>query len=165
MNIIRSLLLISALVVGTAYAHQDRILTILPDGSIPEIPAHLGPVFLEISGLGTAAPTVRFRSRTHRTNLPACATRLINTRQLKDVFITGSWYHDESRLPYYVSVKFYDPGYVKSRPYNSSFNVLFNLRTAQIIKIQRFVATPSGDGGQFQEVDLPKGCALSWHAA
>jgi len=165
MNKIRLLLLTSLLAIGTAYAHQDRILTIRPDGSVPEIPASFGPVSLRISDLGAPVPMVKFSSGIHHNNLPSCVTRLIQTQQLSDVFVTGSWYHEESRLPYYVNVQFYDPGYVPGRSYNSSFNILFNLRTTQVIEVQRFIADPSGNGGQYQDVALPKGCLISPHAA
>ena len=165
MNKIYSLPLILILFISSAYAHEDRILSIQPDGSIPEIPAAFGPVALKISGLGNPAPTVQFSSGTHRNNLPICVTRYIHTQQMKDVFVSGSWYHNESVLPYYVDVEFYEPGYVQGHPYNSSFKILFNLRTAQVIKLQWFVADPSGNGGQYRDVVLPKGCALSEHAA
>ncbi|GEM_PF-3714505 len=92
-------------------------------------------------------------------------TGLIHTQRLSDVFVTGSWYHNEAIVPYYVSVKFYEPGYVRGRTFNSSFNIVFNLHTAQVLSVQRFIADPSGNGGQYKNVALPKGCTMSEHAA
>lgn len=162
MNNRRSLLLIFALFTSAANAHQDRILTIQPDGTIPEIPASLGPVSLKISGLGSPSPSVQFRSGTHLNNLPDCATGLIRSKQLSEVFVKGSWYHDESRLPYYVGIKFRDPGYVASKRYNSSLDILFNLRTAEVIEIRRFIADHSGNGGRYLPVES---CAVQPRAA
>jgi hypothetical protein len=161
MKSFRFFLLITALFTSAAAAHQDRILTVRPDGSIPEIPAALGPVSLKISGLGSPTPSVQFRAGTHINNLPDCATRFIRSKGQGDVFVTGSWYHSESILPYYVSVQFREPGYIATRPYNSSLNILFNLRTTDVIEIKQFVADRSGNGGRYLSVDLPKGCRLN----
>lgn len=161
MSRLRWLLLTLILMLGAAHAHRDRILTIRSDGSIPEIPASFGRVFLKVSNLGSPTPTVQFSSGTQRNDLPPCVTRLISARQQSDLLLTGSWYHDESRLPYYVNVEFHDPGHVPSRTYNSSLNILFNLRTARVINIKRFVADPSGNGGRYQGVTLSaSGCTL-----
>jgi hypothetical protein len=157
----RFLLLTLVFFTSMASAHKDRILTVQSDGSIPEIPVSFGPVSLKISGLGSVAPSVQFRSGAYINNIPGCVTSLIRSKLQSDVFVSGSWYHDESILPYYVSVKFHDPGYVKSKLYNSSTNILFNLHTAEIIEIKRFVARSDGNGGQFINVDLPKGCPLN----
>jgi hypothetical protein len=165
MNIIRSLLFLLALVASTASAHKDRILSIRPDGSVPEIPASFGRVFLNISGLGGSKPTVQFRSGKKVNVLPSCVTRYINSSKVSDILVTGSWYHEQSTLPYYINVEFNEPGYISSRPFNSSFNILFNLRTTDIIEIKRFVADRSGNGGRYLTVNLPASCKFSRHAA
>jgi hypothetical protein len=165
MNRLRPLLLSLVLVATVASAHQDRILTLSPDGSIPEIPAPLGPVSLEISGLGGRAPIVVFRSGKHANTLPPCVTQLIPSTKASQVEVTGSWYHEESILPYYVGVAFHEPGYVAARSYNSSLYVLFNLRTTEVIRIHRFEAERSGNGGRYLEVDLPADCNVAKRAA
>lgn len=160
MKCFRLLLLAFTLFTSTASAHQDRILTVQPDGSIPEIPAPLGPVSLKISGLGSTALNVQFRSGAHVNVLPDCATRLIRSKRPSDVFVTGSWYHNESVLPYYVSVQFRDSRHAENQPYNASLTILFNLRTAEIIEIKRFAADRSGNDGQHLTVDIPNDCIL-----
>jgi hypothetical protein len=158
MKFFRSLFLAIALLPAVASAHQDRILTIRKDGSIPEIPASFGPVFLNISGLGGTKPSISFKTGTHITELPACVTRYVRSKSHSDLFVVGSWYHQESVLPYYVSVQFLDPGHDKNRSYNSSTNILFNLHNGTIIHVKRFVANRSGSGGKYTELELPEGC-------
>jgi hypothetical protein len=165
MYIYRWLLLSLVLIASTASAHRDRILSILSDGRIPEIPASFGPVLLKISGLGSAKPTVELRSGGKLNVLPVCLTRFIHSKKLSDVKVTGSWYHEESTLPYYINIEFNEPGYITDQAYKSNLSILFNLRTTEIIKIERFVADRSGDGGQYLTVDLPVTCKLSQHAA
>lgn len=146
---------------GVANAHQDRILSVQPDGLIPEIPAFFGRASLNIKGLGSAAPMVQFRTGKYLTDLPSCVTRLIRTKSRSDIRITGSWYHDEKTVPYYVNVKFYDPGYDSGSWGKSNYSFLFNLRTAQLISITRFEADRSGNGGTDTPIELPKGCQVS----
>lgn len=74
------------------------------------------------------------------------------------VFVTGSWYHEETVLPYYVNVQFRDPGYSRARSFNSNLSILFDLRTAEIIDINRFVANRAGTNARFVPAGIPKGC-------
>lgn len=140
------------------HAHQDRILSVRPDGTIPEIPSSFGPVSLKISGLGGSEPAVEFRTPSGRNVLPKCLTRLLGKVRQDGVFVTGSWYHEEIVLPYYVNVEFRDPGYSKARSFNSKLSIIFDLRTAEIIDINRLVANRSGTRAQFVPIDIPKGC-------
>jgi hypothetical protein len=88
---------------GAANAHQDRILSVQPDGLIPEIPASFGRVSIKIKGLGSAAPMVQFGVGKHLTDLPSCVTRVIRTKSQSDIRVTGSWYHDEKTIPLKLS--------------------------------------------------------------
>jgi len=149
--------------VGVAYAHMDRILALLPDGTIPGLPARFGHVSLIISGLGGPTPTVVFNTNANHNHLPQCLTRLIRTRDRKDIFIAGSWDKNTSALPPYISARFFSPNYTPGHEYNSYIGIIFNLDNAHVIEVQRFVADPSGSGGKYYAVDLPKGCTPSRH--
>jgi hypothetical protein len=72
-------LLVFALFAGPAKAHEDRILHVNADGSIPAIPAKFGNVRLVMNGLGTKRPFVQLRIGAHRTTLPFCVTQMIRT--------------------------------------------------------------------------------------
>jgi hypothetical protein len=150
-------LLLLAALTSAAYAHQDQLLEVQPDGSLPEIPEEFGAVYFRVSELD-AEPVIEFTTGDHRNFLPPCITQHIKTKTPREISLSASWYHSESVLPYYVSAVFYDPGYDPRRSYNSSLNILFNLRTAQVIQIQRFVAKHADDGGQYQDVVLSEGC-------
>ncbi len=136
------------------HAHRDSLLTVSPDGSIVEIPKALGPVSLVVTGLGTSALAVSFSVKGQSTSLPSCATQFIKTKLATNMQITGSWYHEESTLPYYVRVKFFDPGYASNKSENSSINFLFDMRTSRLISVERFIASKKNDGGQYLPLRL-----------
>jgi hypothetical protein len=158
MKIGRSFLLMLVLLAGPAYGHQDRILALEKDGSIADIPPSFGKATLVVDGLGTAAVTVTLSIGSHTTTLPACMTRLIRTTGRGDIKLSGSWYHDETRLPYYLNVTFLDPGSSAARAYNSSQSFLFNLHNARLMRQERFDADRSGEGGQISETRAPENC-------
>jgi hypothetical protein len=147
------------LVSGVVHAHTDRLLTLRSDGSIREVPASFGRTNLTVKSLGTNTPSIRLKIGAHLTTLPPCATRFIRTRKIKDIRLTGSWYHDETVLPYYINVEFFDPGYNPKRTYNSSYRFLFNLHNAQLIHVTRHHVNLSG-GSTLKRFDLPKDCKV-----
>lgn len=160
MKNLRSFFLLLLLATGITHAHEDRVLSIQSDGAIPEIPASFGRVSLVIKGLGGENPIVRFRVGALSNDIPACLTSMIRTRRIGDIRISGSWYHDESNLPYYVNVVFPDPGYRQDRLNNPRLELLFNLRTAQLIKVNRLDTGFLGIGGGYGPVKLPKDCKV-----
>ena len=129
----------AALLSHAAYAHMDRKLTLAPDGSIPEIPASLGKVVLKISGLDAGTPSVEFDVDSNKDILPTCLTRFIHTRLLSDVELTGSWYHNEDILPYYVTVRFREPRADPASISDDAFEILFNLHNARVLEMKRYV--------------------------
>lgn len=153
LEILLAILLLSS----PAYAHRDRILTLRDDGSIAEIPASLGPVFFRFEHLDENDPKIEFQVAEQRTTLPACLTRFVRSRELSDTKLTGSWYHDESNLPYYVNIKFIDPGQDPQQLSLSGYNLLFNLRNAQLIKVSRFDSDGAG-GGMYTALLLDENC-------
>ena len=159
------ILLALVLFIGSASAHQDRILTILPDGSIPEIPATFGRVSLHISDLGSPTPRVQFRSGGYINDLPDCATALIGMTHPKEVFISGSWDHSEKIVPHYVDVSFQHGGQAKNESNKSGLNVIFNLRTAELIEMRRFSDEIQENGMHHVAVNLPDGCSPRRRAA
>ena len=146
-------LLILLLNNASVYAHQDQILSVRPDGSIPGIPASFGHVNFNVKDLGTAHPQIKFQVANHRTVIPSCLTRLIRSKNLSDIELRGSWYHDETSLPYYVSVQFFDHNNNHQHFDNSSYEFLFNLHDAKLIEVKRFEADGSG-GGHYSDVTL-----------
>jgi hypothetical protein len=161
MSRVGATLLIVALFAGPAKAHQDRILHVNADGSIPDVPAEFGQARLILKGLGSKQPFIQLRIGAHQTTLPFCVTQVIRTTSPAEIRVTGSWYHDEkTSLPYYLDVQFLDPGYDPKRSYNAGHEFLFNLHNAKLIDATVLTATKSGDGGQRMALKLPPGCRL-----
>ncbi len=147
------------LATSAACAHKNRMLTLNPDGSIPEIPASFGRAYFTVSGLGTDKPFIQFKIGTQQTTLPACVARLIRSRSQKDIRLSGSWYHDESTLPYYINMEFYDPSSSPRTDYNSIHQkILYNLHNAKLIKLYGFEGNAIGNDGQITDIDLPDSC-------
>lgn len=144
-------------IAGAAAAREDRILSLRPDGRIAELPAQLAHTFLKMSNLGTTTPTVQFISGNRRITLPGCIAKLITSRRASDVSVAGSWYHDEAVLPYYVVVTFNDAGSAAQSADAAGLRIMYNLRTAQIIEIDRVAPNSSGIG---VNVRLPTGCLI-----
>jgi len=145
------------LIAGPAYAHRDRILTVHPDGSIPEIPKSFGAVYFRADKLGTAAPHIEFQVGSHRTILPDCLTKIIRSKNSSDIKLSGSWYHDERNLPYYVHIDLYDPDRDPKQSYGSRYELLFNLRSSQLMQFQRLDSDGAG-GGRYSAVPLTADC-------
>lgn len=72
---------------------------------------------------------------------------------------TGSWHHDESILPYYLSLEFFDPGYSARRWTNPGVQLLFNLRTGKLIHVKSLVVGDNGRSLQRAAVDLGSLCS------
>lgn len=146
---------------GTAEAHRDRILHIEADGAIRDVPAAFGPVRLIIKRLGSENPLIELAIGMHHTTLPQCVARIVRSMSVKQIQVTGSWYHDETpSSPYYLNLRFFNPGYDATRSDNASQEFSFNLHNAELLGATSFEANRSGNGGQFASLKLPAGCKL-----
>lgn len=130
---IRSIALAIALlgIAPAAEAHEDRILSLRADGSIPEIPATFGAVSFR-ARFGPPVEVV-FRVDGRTTVVPACITRLIPSQSLRDIDLSGSWYHDERILPFYVAADFLPPD--RNEDAGKAVSVIFNLHDASIVQV------------------------------
>jgi hypothetical protein len=111
-----------------------------------DIPAQFGRAQLDVTfsapGSAQAIGSVTLRLGRHVTVLPECIVSLLPSRQMAQVRALSSWYHDETNsLPYYLGVHFAAP---EDGP-RTRVEILFNLRTAKIIKIEGVVASESGE--------------------
>jgi hypothetical protein len=146
MNKALHVLLVLILLAASAYADPDRILTLQADGTIPEVPKQFGSVSFKVKDLGTHNPHIELHVADHKTILPRCLAQFIRTRALSDIRLGGSWDHDESGLPYYINIKFFDPNQDPHKSYNSSYDFLFNLHNAHLIHANRFDSDHVGGG-------------------
>ena len=158
---IRTTLLAVFIVFATAaLAHQDRVLSVRTDGSIPELPPAYQTTRLHVAfseGDAGALQQMTFLSSGQETSVPPCLLRLVPKGSIRQLFLSGSWYHDESGLPHYLDVLFRDTPSLPGLPYYTGVRFLFSLRDARLLKVTQFV--PFQEGIQFRDIlRLGDGC-------
>jgi hypothetical protein len=149
---------------SVSLAHQDRILSIAADGSIPQLPPEYAATRLTIAfpsnKINRASPTVSFATAKGATTLPLCATQLIESRSIKSAVVLGSWYHDLKSMPPYIYLKFLSPqaNELSSSSYRSSVDFLFDLRTAELRHIEKNIASADGKSLQTKRFTISDVC-------
>ncbi len=166
MQVSRYILVLTVVFFGqTGSAHQDRVITIDRDGSLVGLPVEYGSAKLQVSfatasnqaGWTPPISSVVLSLGKNRTQLPECLTRVLNSKSLNDIAISASWYHSEERLPYYLNVMFLDPGYTV-RDEAPGFRLLFNLRTAKLMRLEVMLLEHGGTIGRDLPLDVGELC-------
>ncbi|WP_394537639.1 hypothetical protein PRJ39_16155 [Lysobacter enzymogenes] len=119
----------------SAPAHQDRVLTLRPDGRLPEIPAEFGRAVADIRWPDDGPVRIELTVGASTYTVPTCVTELIRTRERRDVEFSGSWYPAEQRSAYYISMVFYDPGAEHSQMKGQYVWLTFDLLTARLRQV------------------------------
>ncbi len=120
----------------SSFAHQDARLNVGEHGIVSRIPAEFGAVKLNMQGLGTKKKALTFSVNEQHTQVPECVANLIRTDSVEGMRLRGSWYHETSILPYYVSVQFYTPAQVQAQNYNNpDLSLLFDLQNSQLLMV------------------------------
>ncbi len=135
-----TLTILGALAVDAA-AHQDRRLTLSPDGAIPELPAPCDAARLHVdfSGPGVSAlAAVSFSVPGHALRLPPCLLAQIPQASTATTELTGSWYHDLDQMPPYVQVRIHPARAKDNRAGDDSVDLLFSLRDATLMSATRY---------------------------
>lgn len=123
---------------GMAFAHQDRILPIKPDGTLADLPAEYGPVRIDIVRSKDDASEVQqvvLSSPKFRVALNKCVIDLLGN--VTHIAASGSWYHEPDRLPPYVSLDFYSGPYDASSHDNQYSSVTYSLVDGRILMGRR----------------------------
>jgi hypothetical protein len=158
----RTTLIVAIIVLATAaLAHRDRILSVGPDGAIPELPpayqtTRLHVVFSE--GDAGALQQLTFLSSGRETNLQPCLLRLVPKGSFRQLFLTGSWYHDESILPHYLQIQFRDSPSRPGLPDYTGVQFLFSLRDAGLLEVTHVVPSPAQNAVELRKIHLFNGC-------
>lgn len=163
MKLSTALLVLSFFVSAPALAHRDRVLPITDDGAMVDVPAEYGRATLQVkfSPPGSNRPPVSsvvLGLGAKQTSLPSCVTEMLPSRSMKDVWALGSWYHDESILPYYINLIFFDHGNKAIKGSAPRFSILFNLRTGKLLKMEAQIVRDRGVVIQDVPVDLAARC-------
>jgi len=158
----RTTLLVAFMVLATAaFAHQDRILSVHADGVIPELPEAYQTTRLHVDFSEGDAGTLQqlnFLSSGGETRVQPCLLRLVSKGSFRHLFITGSWYHDESIVPHYLEVKFRDSPSPEGLPAHPGVSFLFSLRDAKLLEVTRVVPIPARNAVRDQNIRLSNGC-------
>jgi|SRR5262245_11850457 len=161
----RATLLVAFIVLATAaLAHQDRILSVRPDGAIPELPPAYQTTRLHVAfseGDAGALQRLTFLSSGREISLQPCLLRLVPKSSFHQLFLTGSWYHDESGLsglPHYLAVRFLDSLSRQELPDYPGVLFLFSLRDASLLQVTHVVPIPAENAVQFRNIPLSNDC-------
>lgn len=160
----RTLLLIAFVLFATAaWAHQDRILSVNVNGVILELPAAYRTTRLHIAfsgGDAGALQQLNFMSSGRETRIQPCLLQLVPRGSFRQLFLVGSWYHDESNLPHYLQVKFLDETSPRGALEPGGVRFLFSLRDATLLEVDRVVPLPAQNAVQFRKISLSDGCPI-----
>jgi hypothetical protein len=151
----RITLLVAFAVFATgASAHQDTILFIGPDGVIVGLPPEYKWTRLRLAfseGDAGALQQLVFLSSGRETSVQPCLLRLVPRGSFDQVFLSGSWYHQESLVPHYVLVRFPDSPYRNGWPETrGTVSFLFSLRDASLLSVMQ--------GSRIRDIRSSNGC-------
>lgn len=145
-----------------ALAHQDLILSVRPDGVIPELPsAYQNSTRLHFSFSDDDQGTLQqldFLASGRETRVARCLLELIPQSSSRRLFLTGSWYHDESIVPHYIQVQFHDPRSATEFPGYPDVRFLFNLHDATLLQVTKVIPIPGERAVRHRDIRLVNGC-------
>jgi hypothetical protein len=157
----RTTLLVAFAVLATAaLAHQDHVLSVRLDGAIPELPPAYQTTRLHVAfseGDAGALQKLTFLSSGRETSVQPCLLRLVPTGSFRQLYLTGSWYHDESIVPHYVQVAFLESPPLQELQNYPGVQFLFSLRDASLLEVTQVIPTPA-QGVQRRNIRLSNGC-------
>jgi hypothetical protein len=156
-----TLLVIFVVLATAAFAHQDHILSVRVDGLIPELPPAYQTTRLHVAfseGDVGALQQLDFLSSGRETSVKQCLLKLVPKGSVHQLFLTGSWYHDESILPHYLQVQFRDSPSLEGLPDYPGVRFLFSLRDAKLLEVTLVVPIPAQKAVRLQNIWLSNGC-------
>ena len=130
-----------------AEAHKDRFLTINDSGDISGLPEQYGKVHIttsynesrDVTGFSIKGPQFNVR-------LNQCVLR--HLRGVSSLRASGSWYHDLSAMPAYVSINFVQNQPSPDDPIGTGTEITFSLKNGKILMAQlrekSWLGRPSG---------------------
>ncbi len=155
--------LLMFLVCSECFAHKDRIFSVSStNGKVEGIPEKFGEVFILVDWNKKPNGSVKITIGSHVLDLPTCVSKLFMGSNHDKMRITGSWYHDRSVLPPYLSIELPDKS--ASKPNSnlvSGHKILMNLETAEIIEVEKLVVEANPQSVRSEEIDLKKVCPES----
>jgi hypothetical protein len=136
-------------------------LSVRLDGAIPELPPAYQTTRLHVAfseGDAGALQQLNFLSSGRETSVQPCLLRLVPKGFFRQLFLSGSWYQDESILPHYLQVQFRDSPSLQGLPDYPGVRFLFSLRDASLLEVTQVVPLPAQNAVQLRNIRLPNGC-------
>ncbi|WP_426370032.1 hypothetical protein [Pseudocolwellia sp. HL-MZ7] len=117
------LIVLSIFYNSSSFANKDTGVYIQSDGSLFGLPESYSPAFLDLKSL-----TLQIADK--RLVLPECLYKYFgeNGKFTYSIDISASWYHDQTRLPPYLSIT------LTPDEENIEYTIMFNMNTLKIIK-------------------------------
>ena len=149
---------------AVCHAEQVRVLEIASDGTLNGLPSEYLPSAMRIQfsppgGGGRPVSSFELVLGKQRTRLPPCVTAVLNTRQVKHVKAFASLGREQTAVPPYMTVEFFDPNYKPNALFNPGYSLLFNLRTARLIEMEVLIVRERGKVLQHLPLDLASMCS------
>ena len=146
------------LAAATSCASGERDLAIREDGEIQGIPASFGKAHLHVEGLRNSSPFIAFKVGGSISSLPPCATKVIGSHPINHISASGSWDQAASSLPPFVRVNLFEKYGGERYSYAARIEIIFDLRTAEVLDMKRFVKLPNSQWERMEELNFPPGC-------
>jgi hypothetical protein len=147
----------AALVCPCVPAHQDVIVNISRSGRLVGLPDRYQPARLEIPRGHDSQAHARLQLATHVLELPSCISALFRETPRSHVRASASWYHDRQDVPYYLLLRL-SASRSRSGPFDG-WALLFNLDTAELMRVSRMSRSHGGLGQAGEEIDLSTICS------
>ena len=153
---------IAALLTSPAFAHKDAIIQWNQDDRLETLPPEFQPAKLYISfaqdGQLQRVQTLTLEVGGKRVVLPPCVTASMRVVNRSTVRILGSWYHDLTLGPPYISVELYESDPRSTSPKHSHI-LHFDLATAKLVEVARVRYSAHTSVISSKQVDFRSACA------
>lgn len=141
-------------VLGTAESassHKDTALQLRPDGHVSGLPKEFDPVRIRVLG-DPDEPRVSLHVRTQTVQLPSCIGSFFYPPTRESVRAKGSWYHERSTLPPYVSLL------LPSESPAGFYSLLISLETAELLEFSHHGRRSDGSGMDITSIPVDSPC-------
>jgi len=145
------LLVIATIVGGNAGAHKDRPIELTSAGELRGLPKQYQPARLELSNTDQGRVSLQLGKAS--TVFPECISQFFRRADRNRIWVTASWYHDPSHLPYYLNIRLEESG-----SDDEWWSLLISLDSANVLFIDHVVVTDGGNGRQHDRIDPTEIC-------
>lgn len=130
-----------------AYAHEDTIIRVLEGGVLEGLPEQYSPAKIDLNNKVISIGKTKFY-------MPPCVFKYFNDHDDYRLEVTGSWYHQRSILPPYISFNIFP----KEKYF--AYSLLFGLDDLRVIEF-KVITLPSENVRYLHKIEIDELCAKS----